>query len=67
MAVELTNNHEDTLTLKATGDLYTDDGSMDFLVDVNRVKLVHLAPLLKGSVSDLSGNQGERENKQANA
>ena len=56
MAVELTNNHEDTLTLKATGNLYTDDGSMDFLVDVNRVKLVHLAPLLKGSVSDLSGN-----------
>ncbi|MGD9976802.1 MAG: translocation/assembly module TamB domain-containing protein [Bacteroidales bacterium] len=56
MVLNLSNEYRDTVTLAARGSYFTENGNLDFSVDINRIKLLHLAPLLAGGVSDLNGN-----------
>lgn len=55
MALNLSNEHRDTITFIAQGDYFTETGKLNFDVNINKLKLLHLAPLLEGSVSDMTG------------
>lgn len=55
MALILTNEYKDTITFAAKGNYFAETNRIDINLDINRIKLIHLSPLLAGNVSDLSG------------
>lgn len=55
LGVNLTNCRNDTTTLQAKGFVYTQRKMLDLMVDINQLKLCHLEPILKESVSNIDG------------
>ncbi len=56
MAINVTNRNHDSTTFRANGNYYTENNQLDFDIDINRFKLSHLNPILKGNISNLNGN-----------
>ncbi|MGE0078847.1 MAG: translocation/assembly module TamB domain-containing protein [Bacteroidales bacterium] len=56
MALNLVNEYQDTVTFQAKGNYYAQTDDIDIDVNINRIKLSHLSPLLEGNVSDLNGS-----------
>lgn len=55
MAINLSNKFNDTLTFAASGNFFTEGSYLDFDININKIKLEHLSPLLAGNISDLTG------------
>lgn len=55
MAINLANKYNDSLTFLANGNYFTEHNKLDFDININKIKLEHLSPLLEGNISNLSG------------
>lgn len=62
MALNLLNEYHDTITFSAKGNYFAENNKIDFNVDINRIKLTHIAPLLAGNVSNIAGSINGRLN-----
>ncbi|HPV55524.1 MAG TPA: translocation/assembly module TamB domain-containing protein [Tenuifilaceae bacterium] len=55
MAINLSNKQNDSITFSAKGNYYIENSNLNFDIDINKIKLDHLSPLLEGNISNLSG------------
>jgi hypothetical protein len=56
MALNLVNDYQDTVTFYAKGNYFAENIKIDLNVNINRIKLTHIAPLLAGNVSNIAGS-----------
>ncbi len=53
--IKATNHLHDEVMLKASGDLFPESKSMKFSVEINKIPLKHLEPMLSDNISNIEG------------